>query len=62
MDDKAKSYLKTNLTKDLKRKQKRVEVIEKLLNNKNDLENEKKDIIIEIKELQRLLHVVNNSF
>ena len=62
MDDKAKSYLKTNLTKDLKRKQKRVEVIEKLLNNKNDLENEKKDIILEIKELQRLLHVVNNSF
>ena len=51
MDDKSKVYLKANLTKDIRKKQRRIDIIEKMLHSKGELEKEMKQIEAELKEL-----------
>ena len=62
MDDKSKVYLKSNLTKDIRKKQRRIDIIEKMLHSKGELEKEMKQIELELKELQKMLNQENTNY
>lgn len=61
LNEKSLVYLKANLQKDLKKKQKRVEAINSLINGKGKLEQELSELTAEIKELHKLLNNVNTT-
>jgi hypothetical protein len=62
MDDKSKVYLKSQLTRDIRKKQRRIDMIEKMLHSKSELEREQKQIETELKELQKMLNQVNTNY